>query len=152
MKSKLAFALLAAGIAALSVSTALVSALPSTRSVIKTASVHTSSVAPETTFHKTGQRRIVAPATRAVTGGKSVSTSSTRPAAPPPSTAFVVSTITYDVKQGDTVSTIAHWFDQQGYSRQFAANLQVIDLNRNLLVPGALVSISNGVMTIQSPA
>jgi hypothetical protein len=63
-----------------------------------------------------------------------------------------VFTITYDVKPRDTVSTIAYWFEQKGYGVQFAANLQVIDLNKNLLVPGALVSITNGVMRIQSPA
>jgi hypothetical protein len=52
----------------------------------------------------------------------------------------------------DTIATIERWFQQHGYGVQFTANLLVIESNKNLLVPGAIVSISNGVMTIQSPA
>jgi hypothetical protein len=63
----------------------------------------------------------------------------------------VLVTITYAVKTGDTIATIAKWFDQHGYGVQFGANLQVIESNENLIVPGALISISNGVMTIHSP-
>jgi len=78
-------------------------------------------------------------------------TSSTTSSSAPPSTAFVLMTVTYAVKQGDTITSIADWFDLKGYGAQFAANLQVIEDNRNLLVPGALISISNGIMTIHSP-
>jgi hypothetical protein len=52
----------------------------------------------------------------------------------------------------DTIATIERWFAQHGYGVEFTANLLVIESNKNLLVPGAIVSISNGVMTIQSPA
>jgi hypothetical protein len=63
----------------------------------------------------------------------------------------VLVTITYAVKKGDTLASIAEWFTQHGYRVQYDANLQVIDSNKNLIVPGAIISISNGVMTIQSP-
>jgi hypothetical protein len=79
------------------------------------------------------------------------STTTTDAPSVPPSTAFEVVTVTYQVKKDDTVGSIQNWFDEHGYSAQFAANLQVIDDNQDLLVPGALVSISNGVMTIHSP-
>ncbi len=151
MRPRLTVVLLGVGIAALGAGTALVSNLPTARTAATTASGHPSSTAPNASVRKAGPRRVVAPVTRARTGGSSASTSPNRRVVPP-STAFVVSTITYDVKQGDTVSTIARWFEQRGYSRRFAANLQVIELNKNLLVPGALVSIANGVMTIESPA
>jgi hypothetical protein len=62
----------------------------------------------------------------------------------------VLVTITYAVKAGDTTASIAKWFDQHGYGVQFAANLLVIESNENLIVPGTLISISNGVMTIHS--
>jgi hypothetical protein len=52
----------------------------------------------------------------------------------------------------DTISTIERWFDQQGFGAEFLANFLVIESNKKLLVPGALISITNGVMTIQSPA
>ena len=77
--------------------------------------------------------------------------SGTPPNSTPPSTAFVLVTITYAVKNGDSVASIARWFGQHGYGVQFAANLLVIESNQNLLVPGAIISISNGVMTIHSP-
>lgn len=76
------------------------------------------------------------------------------PATEPPSptsTAFVLQTISYEVKAGDTVQSIQNWFDAHGFGVQFAANLQVIESNEDLLVPGAIVSLSNGVMTIHSP-
>jgi hypothetical protein len=63
----------------------------------------------------------------------------------------VLVTVTYAVKKGDTVESIEQWFDAHGYAAQFEANLQVIEDNADLLVPGAIVTISNGVMTIHSP-
>ena len=40
---------------------------------------------------------------------------------------------------------------EHGYGRQYAANQQVITANQNLIVPGELISIANGIMTIKPP-
>jgi len=113
---------------------------------------------PSTTYPRTpeGIMPKLGPATRPAHGSSSPTTSTTAPVTTgiptTQPTTFVVSTITYVVKTGDTVSSIAHWFDLRGYEAQFAANLQVIESNKKLLVPGATVTIASGVMTIQSPA
>jgi hypothetical protein len=160
MNLKLLIALLSAGIAALLGSTAVVATLPvgskgRTSEPVAIASPPTSSRAtspprslPRVTSGNSGEgtrggRRSTAPTTS--------STAAIERASAPPSTAFVLVTITYAVKTGDTVASIANWFDQHGYGVQFGANLQVIESNENLIVPGALISISNGVMTIHSP-
>ena len=63
----------------------------------------------------------------------------------------VGSTITYAVTPGDTLGAIGRWFVEHGYGRQYAANQQVITANQNLIVPGELISIANGIMTIKPP-
>jgi hypothetical protein len=151
VKPRLAAAVFAAGIIALSAGTALVSTLSPTRSVAATIPGR-ASLPPSATAPKPAPSTSLAPVAPPRTGGASVSTSTTQPAPPPPSTTFVVSTITYAVKAGDTVATIERWFERHGYGTEFTANLLVIESNRTLLVPGALVSLTNGVMTIQSPA
>lgn len=144
MNLKLVVAMLAAGILLLLGSTAVVASLPSSAS--RAAARTHSKPLPNgwsVAASKVTTRTTDAPAT----------TSSSAPSrtSDPPSTAFVLVTITYAVKRGDTVTSIRNWFDRHGYSAQFDANLQVIQSNTDLLVPGALISISNGVMTIHSP-
>jgi len=152
MRPKVAAAVFAVGIIALSAGTAAVSTLSSTRSVAATSGGGTGADSRRAESRNPVPRTTVAPVTRSRTGGTSVSTSTTHPDNPSPPTTFVVSTITYAVKPGDTVSTIERWFEQRGYGVEFTANLLVIESNENLLVPGALVSLTNGVMTIESPA
>jgi hypothetical protein len=152
MKPKAVAAVLIAGIVLLAVGTALAATLPSTRTPQAAANRAASNPVPTTNSRKRARRVNVAPITRSTSGASGSTTSTTHPASSPPSTAFVLSTISYAVKPMDTVATIEHWFAQHGYGVQFTANLLVIESNKNLLVPGAIVSISNGVMTIQSPA
>jgi hypothetical protein len=152
MRPKLAAAALVVGIVALSAGTARVATLSSSGSTAGTIERRVSAGSPRAESRKIAPRRTVAPVTRSRTGGTGTSTSTTNPAPQPPSTTFVVSTITYAVKRGDTVSTIERWFEQHGYGVEFTANLLVIESNKTLLVPGALVSLTNGVMTIESPA
>ncbi len=59
--------------------------------------------------------------------------------------------ITYTVKPGDTLSAIAAWFTQQGYGALYAANLDVIGGNPDLIRPGERITISRGVMTFHGP-
>lgn len=150
MNLKLFTVLLCAGIAVLLGSTAFVATLPASSPAAKPRPVvralpqgWTSATSGSAT---SGSAHSVPPSTT-----EAPSTSTTQPSPSPPSTAFVLVTITYQVKKGDTVSSISKWFGQHGFAVQFAANLQVIEDNQNLLVPGALISISNGVMTIHSP-
>ena len=153
MRPKLAAAVFAVGIVALSAGTALVTTLSPARNVAATIPGRASAVPPGANSRKPAPSSSLAPVTRSGTGGPSESTTSTtQPAAEPTSTTFVVTTITYAVKPGDTVSTIERWFERHGYGAEFTANLLVIESNTTLLVPGALVSLTNGVMTIQSPA
>jgi hypothetical protein len=162
---KLLVALFCAGIAVLVGSAAFVATLPASQTGAGTTS-HAASVSRSapgksgslpngwTVGHRsaheasgsstTSTTNSTQPSTTALTS------STTQPAAPP-STAFVLVTISYAVKKGDTLASIESWFDRHGYGTQFAANLQVIEDNQNLLVPGAVVSLSNGVMTIHSP-
>jgi hypothetical protein len=154
MNVKLFISLLCIGFAALLGSTALVATLPSS----STTHTHRTEAGAIPSGWFTGSPRSTSTTSarpsespRAETKPTSEATTTTAPPSIPPTTAFVLVTITYQVKKGDTVPSIQNWFDQRGYSSQFAANLQVIDDNQDLLVPGALVSISNGVMTIHSP-
>jgi len=146
MNLKLVTALLCAGIAALIGTTAFVATLPASSSTHShKAGVH---ALPNgwTVSHTAGTT-----STSTTSPSRPATPSTTQPVTSPPSTAFVLVTITYPVKKGDTVSSIGKWFGQHGFATQFAANLQVIEDNQDLLVPGALISISNGVMTIHSP-
>jgi hypothetical protein len=156
MNLKLFVALLCAGIAVLVGSTALVATLPASQTAARAAhdTTSTSGSHRETSATLPHSWTFGHPATspRAVNSSTTTTgTPSTTQPDSPSTTAFVLVTISYAVKQGDTVASIEKWFDQHGYGAQFAANLQVIDDNQNLLVPGAVISISNGVMTIHSP-
>jgi hypothetical protein len=165
MNLKLFVALLCAGIAVLVGSTAFVATLPASQTAAR-ATHHTTSTTGShretggtlphgwTFGHPTTSPRAVdggsARTKTSMTPTTGTPTSTTQPASPP-TTAFVLVTISYTVNKGDTLASIEKWFDEHGYGAQFAANLQVIDDNLNLLVPGAVISISNGVMTIHSP-
>jgi hypothetical protein len=145
MNLKLLTVLLCAGIAVLLGSTAFVATLPASSPAAKPRPV-VRALPEGWTSATSGSAHSLPPSTT-----EPPSASTTQPAPPPPSTAFVLVTITYQVKKGDTVSSISNWFGRHGFAVQFAANLQVIEDNQDLLVPGALISISNGVMTIHSP-
>ena len=63
---------------------------------------------------------------------------------------LVSSSITYDVRSGDTLSGIALWFKLHGYGALYAANAAKIGSNPNLIIPGERITISGGVMTVGS--
>jgi hypothetical protein len=149
---KLFIALLCAGIAVLVGSTALVATLPAARTSSSASDQGAAAPHPRTDGSLPGGWTATSRpggASSTTTTGKSAITPTAKSSTP--STAFVLVTISYAIEKGDTVSSVERWFDQHGYGTQFAANMQVIEDNENLLVPGAVVSISNGVMTIHSP-
>jgi hypothetical protein len=150
MKHTFATALLAGGIVLLTTGTALVAALPSPRSTTTTIADRSTTLEPTTKPRDSAPSSSIPPITRSARGSTAPST--TEPVSSPPTTLAVISTITYAVKPADTISKIERWFEQHGYGLEFTANLLVIESNKQLLVPGALVSITDGVMTIQSPA
>jgi len=161
MNLKLIIALLSVGILCLVGATAVVASLPSTATSSKTTQAAAKTVSVKTPSTQVPNKPAALPtSTTRPTSSTTVpptlppaTTHATTPttSAVPPSTAFVLTTLTYEVKAGDTVATIQSWFDSHGYAVQFAANLQVLEDNEDLLVPGALISLSNGVMTIHSP-
>jgi hypothetical protein len=161
MNLKMLIALLSAGIAVLLGSTAVVATFPvgstgKATEPVANASPPTSSSAsspprPLNRVTSGGSGEVTSPAPTSSTAAPNTTSTAPTERSTPQSTAFVLVTITYAVKTGDTIASIAKWFDQHGYSVQFGANLQVIESNENLIVPGALISISNGVMTIHSP-
>jgi hypothetical protein len=158
MNLKLLVALLSAGILALLGGTAVVAALPTGTAGAKAPHFASAPLPPSSSARALEHKSSVKPggSTGSVPAGRpnqptTTSTARTDPASTTRSTDFVLVTITYAVKKGDTLASIAEWFTQHGYGVQYDANLQVIDSNKNLIVPGALISISNGVMTIQSP-
>jgi hypothetical protein len=143
MNLKLLVALLSAGIVALLGGTAVVAALPAGTAGAKPPHFASTPLPTSSSASSLERKSSVHPTT--------TTTTPTEPASTTRSTDFVLVTITYAVKKGDTLASIAEWFTQHGYRVQYDANLQVIDSNKNLIVPGAIISISNGVMTIQSP-
>jgi hypothetical protein len=154
MNLKLFTALLCAGIALLIGSTAFVATLPASSSTHDHKTVTGALPNGWTVSHSAGTTTtstVSAPSSATSPPSRPEAPSASEPVKSPPSTAFVLVTITYEVKKGDTISSITKWFGQHGFAVQFAANLQVIEDNQELLVPGALISISNGVMTIHSP-
>jgi hypothetical protein len=161
MNLKLLIALLSTGIVVLLGGTAVVASLPARTSGANVSSVASKSLPSPSSSATAAARsakqvptsRSQGPTTHRTSVTAVPTTTSTVPTEPPSTTStdFVLVTISYAVKTGDTVTSIAKWFDQHGYGVQFGANLQVIDSNENLLVPGAIISISNGVMTIHSP-
>ena len=64
-----------------------------------------------------------------------------------PPTSAMLPPVTYTVKAGDTLSTIAAWFHKHGYGALYEANRAVIGSNPNLIFPGERITISSGVMT-----
>jgi hypothetical protein len=60
----------------------------------------------------------------------------------------IVTSVTYRVRSGDTASSIAQWFERHGYGAAYAAHRAAID-GLNHLVPGELISIVNGKLTVQ---
>ena len=57
--------------------------------------------------------------------------------------------ITYVVKPGDDLSSIAQWFALHGYGDLFRANRAVIGDNPNLIFPGQRITIARGRMTVR---
>jgi nucleoid-associated protein YgaU len=56
--------------------------------------------------------------------------------------------ITYVVRPGDTLSTIAAWFHLHGYGALYEANKAVLGANPNLIFPGQTITLSHGTMTV----
>lgn len=56
--------------------------------------------------------------------------------------------ITYTVVPGDTLVSIAAWFKQHGFEALYAANRAVIGDDPNLIRPGQVIRLSDGVMTV----
>ncbi|MDQ6784440.1 MAG: LysM peptidoglycan-binding domain-containing protein [Actinomycetota bacterium] len=56
--------------------------------------------------------------------------------------------ITYTVKSGDTLSTIAEWFKLHGYQALYEANKAVIGNNPDLIFSGQQITIANGTLTM----
>jgi nucleoid-associated protein YgaU len=56
--------------------------------------------------------------------------------------------IKYTVRPGDNLSTIAACFDLNGYESLYQNNINVIGNNPNLIYPGEVILIVNGVMTV----
>ncbi len=55
--------------------------------------------------------------------------------------------ITYTVKPGDSLSTIAAWFKLHGYAALYQQNAAVIGANPNRIFAGQKITIASGVMT-----
>jgi hypothetical protein len=55
--------------------------------------------------------------------------------------------IRYTVQPGDNLSEIARCFDLNGYQALYQDNIKVIGANPNLIYPGQVFTIVNGVMT-----
>jgi hypothetical protein len=60
--------------------------------------------------------------------------------------------IKYTVRPGDNLSTIAACFDLNGYEALYQDNINVIGNNPNLIFPGEVITIVNGVMTVDPPS
>jgi hypothetical protein len=60
--------------------------------------------------------------------------------------------IKYTVRPGDNLSTIAACFDLNGYETLYQNNINVIGNNPNLIYPGEVILIVNGVMTVDPPS
>lgn len=56
--------------------------------------------------------------------------------------------VKYTVQPGDNLSQIARCFDLNGYQKLYQDNEQVIGANPNLIFPGQVITIVNGVMTV----
>lgn len=70
------------------------------------------------------------------------------PTAPPSATPAAQPAITYTVRSGDDLSTIAAWFKLHGYQSLYQANMAVIGDNPDLIFPGQQITIADGKMTM----
>jgi nucleoid-associated protein YgaU len=107
--------------------------------------VPTSSLGTTTTFLTTST---VTPTTRAPRPTTTTTEAPETTVAPTTTTTTSLPTVTYVVKPGDTLWAIALWFREQGYQALYEANIKVIGDNPNLIRPGQVLTISNGVMTV----
>jgi hypothetical protein len=63
----------------------------------------------------------------------------------------IVATVTYTVQKGDTLAKIGQWFASNGEGAQFRDSEPSIRDQLRRLVPGTLISISNGKASVQLP-
>ena len=87
------------------------------------------------------------------TPGTAPAASAPAPTTPPPTSAvpgapWVQPPISYTVRPGDTLSTIAAWFQLHGYQALYQANMAVIGANPDLIFPGQTITIANGTLTM----
>lgn len=87
--------------------------------------------------------------------GRQVTHSTTKPTSVQTSPAGSPSTaargpITYVVKPGDNLSTIADWFKLHGYGDLYRLNTTVVGSNPNLIRPGQKITISSTGMAVGS--
>jgi hypothetical protein len=59
--------------------------------------------------------------------------------------------IKYAVRPGDTLSMIASCFQLNGYETLYQQNIAVLGPNPNLIYPGEVITIVNGVMVVTPP-
>jgi hypothetical protein len=59
--------------------------------------------------------------------------------------------IKYTVRPGDTLSMIASCFQLNGYETLYQQNIAVLGPNPNLIYPGEVITIVNGVMVVTPP-
>lgn len=98
------------------------------------------------------------PATPATSPGPATPSMTSVPAttAPPTTTAPATAAptadnmppLTYTVKTGDNLSTIAAWFKLHGYQALYQANESVIGNDPNLIFPGQTITIGAGGATM----
>ena len=88
-----------------------------------------------------------APVSKTVVGGTTSAAKAAAKVAGRP--AATRKTITYVVKSGDDLSSIAQWFALHGYADLFRANRAVIGSNPDLIFPGQRITISGGTMTVR---
>ncbi|MDQ2726830.1 MAG: LysM peptidoglycan-binding domain-containing protein [Actinomycetota bacterium] len=112
--------------------------VPPTTAVPPTSTAPLTGTAPPTTA---APPTTTAPTTSApTTSAPPTTVAPAPPSAQPP--------ITYTVKPGDTLSTIATWFQLHGYQALYQANMAVIGANPDLIFPGQTITIANGTMTM----
>lgn len=142
MRTQLSVALVATGIVGVltagtvSASILMGQEMPS----VASAAAHSSKVSPP----QTAPLRVTAPAPS--THRPAAVVPRTRKAAPT-SKAAPKAPITYVVKPGDDLSSIAAWFALHGYGDLFRANRKVIGDNPDLIRPGQRITITGTTMT-----
>ncbi|MDQ2723961.1 MAG: LysM peptidoglycan-binding domain-containing protein [Actinomycetota bacterium] len=108
----------------------------------------TPGAAPTATTPSTAATPTTAPST---TAAPATTAASATPAPAPPAPPAAQPPISYTVRQGDTLSTIAAWFKLHGYQALYQANMAVIGANPNLIFPGQTITIANGTLTMSAP-